>query len=410
VVYFAADAELRRERDVTISEELADLRLEGDTAALAREIGERETAHAHASFLYGLFDRGGHRLAGSPDMVPPPLGFSTTRFNDPVEARDPARARAVELADGSRLVVAVDSEAIDRIDATILSLFAAAFVGVLLIGVLGALALGRYLRQRLNAISSTAHAIIAGDSEHRVPVGPNGDEFDAVALALNAMLERIARLMENLRQVSSDVAHDLRTPLLRLRNQLDQVGRTEGAAQRAIELGDELLKLFAAMLRIAEVETGDLERSFARIDLSALVEDVGDGFLPALSDSGHRLELAVQADIAVLGDRELLAQAMANLLDNAQIHTPPGTPIVLALVAGDREATLSVADRGPGVPAEERQQVLRRFFRGDASRTTPGNGLGLSLVSAVAAAHAGKVTIDDADPGLRVSLALPRLA
>ena len=409
-VYFAADAEFRHLRDQAITDELGDLSQEGGTAELAREINEREVGRAAEPFGYALFDRSGKRIAGGLDTPRPAVGFGTIVFTDPTEGADSARAKAVDLPNGERLVVAVDSESIEAIDATILTLFGTAFLAVLVIGVIGALLLGRYLRHRLGAISATANAIVAGDLDQRMPVGDNRDEFDAVALALNAMLDRTAGLMENLRQVSSDVAHDLRTPLLRLRNQLEQVGIVEGAEQRAIEQGDELLKLFGSILRIAEVEGGRLEQGFAPVDLSALVEDVGDGFLPALVDSGHVFAWEAEPRIAVLGDRELIAQAVANLLDNARVHTPAGTTVGLTLEGNQEWVRLSVADDGPGVASAERYTILRRFYRGEASRTTPGNGLGLSLVAAVAAAHGGEVVVDAATPGLRVTLVLPRAA
>ncbi|HEX7851813.1 MAG TPA: HAMP domain-containing sensor histidine kinase [Sphingomonas sp.] len=408
-VYFAADAEFRRQRDQALSEEVADLAGEGNRANLAREIAERETGRATVAFGYALFDRSGKRVAGALDTPRPPTGFGEIIFRDPVEGPDLARAKAIDLANGDRLVVAADSEPIETIDATILWLFGIAFVVVLAVGAVGALLLGRYLRHRLGAIATTANAIVGGSLDHRMPVGPNRDEFDAAALALNAMLDRVAGLMENLRQVSSDVAHDLRTPLLKLRGQLDQVGRVEGAEQRAIELGDELIILFAAILRIAEVEGGGLEQSFARVDLSSLAEDVADSFRPALTDSGHALTWEIDPAIVVHGNRELLAQAITNLLDNARVHTPAGTQVTLSLDAGGDWVRLAVADNGPGVSHADRAAIMRRFYRTEASRTTPGNGLGLSLVGAVAAAHGGSVAIDDNRPGLVITIILPRI-
>jgi signal transduction histidine kinase len=407
-VYFAADAEFRRQRDQALSEEVADLAGESDRADLVREIAERETGRATSAFGYALFDRNGKRVAGALDTPRPAAGFGEITFRDPVEGPDIARAKAVDLANGDRLVVAADSEPIEAIDATILSLFGIAFVVVLAVGAAGALLLARYLRRRLGAIAATADAIVGGSLGHRMPVGRNRDEFDAAALALNAMLDRIAGLMENLRQVSSDVAHDLRTPLLKLRSQLDQVGHVPGAEQRAIELGDELIGLFAAILRIAEVEGGGLEQSFVTIDLSSLAEDVADSFRPALTDSGHALTWEIDPAIVVHGNRELLAQTVANLLDNARVHTPAGTRVTLSLEASGDWVRLAVADSGPGVAPADRAAILRRFYRTEASRTTPGNGLGLSLVAAVAAAHGGSVTIDDNRPGLLVAILLPR--
>lgn len=406
-VYFAADAEFRSLRDQSIADELTDLSQEG-TPNLVREIGQRETMRGPTPFGYALFDRSGKRITGRLDTPRPALGFSMIVFRDPVEGDDLARAKALDMPNGDRLMVAVDTEAVEEIDATILTLFGVAFVIVLAVGLVSALFLGRYLRGRLGAIGATANAIVAGDLDQRMPVGPNRDEFDTVGLALNAMLDRIAGLMENLRQVSSDVAHDLRTPLLRLRHQLEQVGSVDGAAERAIEQGDEMLKLFGSILRIAEVEGGGLAQTFTRVDLSALAEDVGDGFLPALTDSGRSLTWEVEPGAIVLGDRELLAQAIANLLDNARVHTPTGTAVALTLECGEEWVRLSVADDGPGVPSEHRDNILRRFYRGDASRTTPGNGLGLSLVAAVAAAHGGNVVVYAAGQGLRVTIVLPR--
>ncbi|TCM20646.1 signal transduction histidine kinase [Novosphingobium sp. PhB165] len=408
-VYFAADAEFRRARDRAISDEVTALLHEAAGGSLIAEVRERETAKATDSFGYALFDPQGRRIAGSLDTVRPEPGFGMIVFRDPEEGRDTARAKTVELPDGNRLVVAIDSETVEDINATILMLFGAAFLVVLVIGVAGALVLGSYLRRRLGAISSTARGIVGGNLDQRVPVGTHRDEFDEVALALNTMLDRIAGLMDNLRQVSSDVAHDLRTPLLRLRNQLEQVGTVEGAAAKAVEQGDELLKLFSAILRITEVEGGGLAHGFAPVDLSALAEDVGESFLPAVIDSGRSLSTRSVPGVSVLGDRELLAQALANLLDNAIVHTPPGTQITLTLETSDGQARLIVADDGPGVSPADRTRLTQRFFRSEASRTTPGNGLGLSLVAAVAAAHGGDIAIGSEPGGLRVTLTLPRV-
>ncbi len=409
-VYLAADAEFRHQRDQVLAEEMEDLSQEGVGAKLVHEIEERSRLRTREDFGYALFDREGRRIGGHLDVPRPPLGYSPLYFKDAHGKEEIFRAKAVDLGDSSRLVVAINSESIEAIDRAILSLFAIAFCVVIAIGLIGALLFGRYLRARLDTISRTANAIVAGDASQRIAVGARGDEFDQVALALNIMLDRIDSLMENLRQVSSDVAHDLRTPLLRLRNQLEQVGRVQGAKQRAIELGDDLLKLFAAILRIAEVEAGDLKRSFASVDLSVLTADVAESYAPALVESGHAFKWMVAPGVAVLGDRELLAQIVANLLDNARVHTPAGTAITLTLYAEGCIARLAVTDNGPGVSAATRARLRHRFFRGEASRTTPGNGLGLSLVAAVADAHEGSVEFEDAEPGLTVIVTLPRYA
>ncbi|HEX7858060.1 MAG TPA: HAMP domain-containing sensor histidine kinase [Sphingobium sp.] len=409
-VYFAADAEFRSQRDQGIAEEATTLSHETNLAELKAEIAARERPNTPETFLYALFDRDGRRIAGSLRTAPPPPGLGTIFFDDSVEGKDAARAFTVMRPDGLRLVVALDSERIEAIDATILALFAGAFVIVLLGAVLGALILGHYLRRRLDLIGGTARAIVAGDLHRRIPIGERHDEFDQAGAAINAMLDRIAHLMDNLRQVSSDIAHDLRTPLLRLRNQLERLDSDPEAATKAIDQGDALLALFGSILRIAEVEGGALAAGFTPVDFSALAIDVGDSYHPAILDSSRTLDCDIAPAITVLGNLELLAQAIGNLLDNARIHTPPGTAIRLVLNASPGLAHLSVSDNGPGVPPADRQRILQRFVRGEASRTTPGAGLGLSLVAAVAAAHGGETVVSDEGPGFHISISLPTLS
>ena len=413
VMYLVADADFRRQQDGLLKQEAANLAQEYDEGGL-HDIGSAITAREGGSsinpFGYALFDRSGRRIAGSLDMPRPTLGLGTIVFQDPAEGPDTARAEARDLRGGYRLVVARDTEMMEGIDRTIVLLFAVAFVLVVAFGAVGALVFGGYLQRRLYGINEVARAIMAGDMAQRVSVGRRGDEFDAVGAALNTMLDRIGQLMDNLRQVSSDVAHDLRTPLLRLRNQLEQVGTVDGAAARAIEQGDAVLALFAALLQIAEVEGGGLARGFVPVDLSLLATEIAESFAPAFADGDRSLTWSIAPDIAVLGDRELIAQALVNLLDNARMHTPPGTRIKIRLMAEGGLARLSVCDDGQGVPVGDHARILQRFARGEASRTTPGNGLGLSLVMAVAAAHGGAVAVADNGPGLRVTLTLPKAA
>lgn len=409
-VYFAADTKFRLQQDSGLAEESEGLVREfreGGEPDLAQAIAKRE--RGVSVYGYALFDRAGRRVAGLLETPRPGAGAVDIVFTDPKEGPDYGRALASDLPGGYRLVVARDVEGVEAIDRTILILFGGGFLLILILGVGGALLLGGYLRRRLSGISHAARAIVAGDLDRRVPVGPRDDEFDQAGRALNAMLDRIAQLMDNLRQVSSEVAHDLRTPLLRLRNQLEQVGIVDGAAAKAIEQGDAVLALFAAILRITEVESGALSRGFTAIDLSALATDLGETYLPAFADGGQDFTWEIESGIAVLGDRELIAKALINLLDNARIHTPRGTKVSLTLEGSDGQVRLSVADDGPGVPAKDHDRILQRFARGEASRTTPGNGLGLSLSAAVAATHGGDLVVGTNSPGLRVTMILPRL-
>jgi signal transduction histidine kinase len=290
--------------------------------------------------------------------------------------------------------------------------FGVAFIIACLLALAGAAILGAYLQGRLSSISRTAEAIIAGDIRERMPLSPRRDEFDQLAATLNRMLDRIEGLLENLRQVSSDVAHDLRTPLARLRTRLEQGALQEGADTRAVVEDaivqvDEVLSLFAAILRIAEVESGQPRRSFAPVDLSALATDLAESFAPAIHDGGRELLWSVEPGLTVEGDRELLAQAVVNLIENAQRHTPAGTVIQLTAAAADGAAEVQVADNGPGVPTADLDRIVRRFARLESSRNTTGYGLGLNLVSAVAALHGGRLVLASADPGLSATIELP---
>lgn len=420
VVYYAADADFRGQQDVAIAEEAAGLMREYDEGGLpdlADAIAKRQASNPADGYHYAIFDAGGHRVAGSLATSRPPLGAQDIMLADVTEGPESVRGLVRALPANARLVVAIDSEAIERLDQMILTLFGTAFVLVVALGVIGALMLGGYLRSRLARISGTARAIMAGDMARRIPVSPSNDEFDQLAIALNAMLDRIGQLLDNLRQISSDVAHDLRTPLARLRNQIETALDSNGdprsnrpALKRALAQSDDLLALFAAILRISEVESGALKRHFARVDLTELTTDLVDSYAPAVVDGGRTITANITPGIAIRGDRELIAQAVINLLDNAQRHTPAGTAIRVEITPDGANVALSVADDGPGVAAADRPLIARRFARLEASRTTPGNGLGLNLVAAIAAAHDGRLLIDDNQPGLRVTLMLPRLA
>lgn len=406
--WFVADREIRRERDQDITAELDRIARGPGWENAKAALRQIQVERGDGRFGYALFDARGRQIGGDADLPRPRSGFESASVRDDKGRQRSIRIGTIVLADGTRLAVASDHSELEEVKKKILVPFLAAFCSLLAINVLGGLWLRSYLLNRLKPITATADAIVTGDIEWRVPVASEGDEFDAAGRAFNLMLDRIAGLMENLRQVSSDIAHDLRKPLIRLLLQTDRLGRTDGAEQRVLELGDEMLMLFTSILRIAEVEGGGLERSFELIELSALMEEVAESFAPALVDSDHAMDWIIEPDIDIVGNRELLAQLATNLLDNARIHTPAGTEILLRLESEMTTLRLSVEDNGPGVSEEERPKLLQRFYRSEASRTTPGNGLGLSLVAAVARAHGGSVSVESADPGLRIVVTLPR--
>ena len=255
---------------------------------------------------------------------------------------------------------------------------------------------------------------MAGNLAERIPTRGTGDDFDLLSVSLNEMLDRIHTLMEGLRQVSNDIAHDLRTPLTRLRQRLE-IARTRSTTvdeyrqlvDTVIRDTDEILKTFAAMLRVAEIEAGTARARFAPVDLSALLKAIVELYAALAEDQQQSLEGRIDHGLVVRGDRELLTQMFVNLVENALRHTPPGTRIEVtaALVAG--RPVCGIADSGPGIPPAERDKVFRRFYRLDASRATAGSGLGLSLVAAIAELHHVKVELTDNAPGLRVTLHFP---
>lgn len=417
-VFFATHAAFSRQMDSNIEQAsealLTEYRsdgLKGVTEAMSQQRGPGPISLGTA-----LFAPDGHRMAGNLDTRMPQPGWQRIRFVDPREGPDSARARTTVLTGGYRLIVAADFESLEEIDRTILGMFALAFAALMALGVVAAVALAAYLRRRLQAIETTAGAIIAGDLDQRAAIGEADDEFDRVAVSLNAMLDRIAALVANLRQVSSDLAHDLRTPLARLRNQLETMRQQPGdpgreeQLERAIEQSDEVLSLFAAILRISELEEGALDRAFAPVDLSALLTEIGDLHLALAEDCDHALMLAIEPGLTVRGDRELLAQAVINLIENALRHSPAGSIVTLAARQISARVTIEVQDNGPGIGAADRARVVQRFTRLEAARSTPGHGLGLSLVAAIAGLHRADLVLNDADPGLVVRLTFPDFA
>jgi len=377
---------------------------------VAAAIRRCEAASSTASLGYRLVDAANKPIAGSLEAIVPlsPGYVELLPYNAHGEERI-AQSLTTAIPDGYRLLVAADRAAIDEMDNRFILLFLGAFGAMLLLGIAAAWLVGLVTQQRLARIDQTAAAIIAGDLSRRVPLAGSGDEFDGVATTLNRMLDRISGLMENLRQVSSDVAHDLRTPLTRLQNRLDEALRERNpylqrqAIEAAAGEAGELLEVFSALLRIAEVEGMAARAHFQTVDLSGVVADVVEAFRPALESSGHHLATRIEPGLMVAGDRRLVQQMLTNLLDNAVQHTPTGTTVTVALETTQTGIRLTVTDDGPGVGEDEAPGLFNRFVRVDRSRSTPGHGLGLAMVAAIVTAHAGKATIA-ARPGFGVHI------
>lgn len=376
-----------------------------DTLARDRDTGD-------IGFL--LVDGQGRRLGGNIDLrraMPP--GFSELRVDDRIKGLSEGRAFTRPVGAGRVLTVVAETEPFDHYAGARIRIYLLGFGSIVLIVVTGMILFARLVHRRIAAIRITVDAIIDGDMRRRVPIDGDGGTFDAQASAFNRMLDRISDLMRGISEVSSDIAHDLRTPLARLRSRLATLEqRAETPAMRediaaATAQADTLLAMFAAMLRIAEVEGGDRRADFAPLDLAELADEIGTMMAPVVQDRDHDLAIGPFASLPVSGDRQLLTQALINLIENAARHTPPGTRIAVSTAQRGRDAVLVVGDDGPGIRPEDHALVLRRFGQVDRARGRGGYGLGLPLVEAIMRLHRGGIALEDAAPGLRVVLTLP---
>jgi signal transduction histidine kinase len=377
----------------------------------------------HSSLgLYLLADRFKRRIVGNLDPWPAKLehpdNFVEFDYQRPIEngfETRRARGRVFALAGGINLLVARDVHErylTERLFTTTLPWT----VGlVLLFGLVGGAMMSRNMLARLDAINRTSAEIIDGDLSRRVPVGKAHDEFDALAENLNAMLDRIERLMKGVREVTDSVAHDLRTPLNRLRNRLEATQRHLDPAsaetaeiEAAIAETDSLITTFNALLLIAEADAGVARGEMTPIDLAPIAEDMAELYAPLAEEKGVALRIEPAGATLIDGNRSLISQALANLVDNAIKYTPSGGQVVVTALETPDGVELRVADTGPGIPPDERARVVERFVRLDASRNAPGTGLGLSLVAAVARLHEARLILQDNKPGLRAVMRFPR--
>ena len=389
---------------------------DGGLPALISAIRDRLVLNVDDDAIYLLVDDYGTRIAGNlqrwpPGVVRPQLWYELTVERSGVRA--PARVRRFDMPGGSHLLVGRDVRTRLALRNLLTdALFWAVLVLLLLAGA-GALLMNRLFRSMLANVSATSAAIAAGDLSRRVQHSGRGDEFDNLAETINDMLDRIARLMDGVRQVSNAIAHDLRTPIARARARLEYANEhatTEGDLRAAVERAqtdlDGVAQIFQALLRIAEIEAGARRSAFADFDLSPVLEGLSELYGALAEDAGLELRLTVPAVLAVHGDRELLQQAVANLLDNAIKFSPSGGVVRLEAAVQGTEVRVMVADQGPGIPETDRQRAVQRFFRGEQARNTPGSGLGLALVSAVANLHGGGLLLEDNGPGLRAVLSV----
>jgi signal transduction histidine kinase len=390
-------------------------------------------ARRPGSSLYLVTTPAGEALAGNVTALPPGTldnpGWTETAYRRLDESEGPdhpehhALARVFQLPGGFRMLVGRDLDERERLYHIVVSAGRWSIALVIVLGLAGGLFVTRRVLRRVDAMTETTRTIMAGDLGERLPVAGTGDELDRLAENLNVMLERIEALMRGLKEVSDNIAHDLKTPLTRLRNRSEQALRAakseaeyRTALEGTIEESDGLIRTFNALLMIARAESGLARDDMTEFDAAEIARDVGELYEPLAEEKGIALTVEADAPAPVKGNRELVSQALANLVDNAIKYTElrdraanDAVPEIVVRVLNEAERILlTVADRGLGIPEADRSRVIERFVRLEQSRSQPGSGLGLSLAAAVARLHGGVLMLEDNKPGLKSVIALPR--
>ena len=439
LVYAASVNAALRRADAAIQEEIGRIEARfdaGGSQAANRYILQRSVGGGE--FLYLLIDRDGSRMSGNISGLPAAPRDSEGRVRfvydrapaDGVagaeEGRD-ARGRIVQLPNGQDLFVGLDVEEESRFVGETLNAVLLASGVALALGMVSGVLVSRRFARRLEAINAAARAVMAGRLDTRAPRTFSEDELDELSHNFNAMLDRLERLMQRMRSAGDSIAHDLRLPLTRMRGRLEaaiveegDIAAREAALSQAIADVDEVLKTFNAVLSLSRLEAGERRRAFETLELDALLADVSELYEPVCEDAGLDYAFDCPEGLSVLGDRELIAQAVTNLIDNAVKYTPAGGAVMLrGRQTRDGQIEISVTDTGPGIPAGDRARVLERFVRLEKSRSLPGVGLGLSLVQAIAEVHGATLQLDDGPgapegggsghgPGLRIALCFPK--
>ncbi len=416
---------LERQNDATIRAEvqaLADqyriLGLQGIVDTIQRRSIER------GGGIYLLVDADGKHVAGNLASVPPEVIDETGWIDFPLDImvgttmqRRSARAFHADLNDNYEMIVGRDVQELKLFGDIIKRTLYWALGFALVLGLGGGLLTSRNFLRRVDAITDTSRSIMGGNLAERMPVTGNGDELDKLARSLNEMLDQIERLMTGMKEVTSNVAHDLKTPLTRLRARVESALRSNSKAEyraaldKTIEESDRLLQTFNALLSIARAEAGQSRELLQHVDAHDIVADVAELYQPIAEEEGGTLAVNVAPGLNVMADRQLLSQALSNLVDNALKYgvteENPKPQISIIGKLDDDAVVITVSDRGAGIPAEDRARVVDRFVRLDSSRTKPGNGLGLSLVAGVMKLHGAALVLEDNEPGLRAKLVLP---
>jgi len=388
---------------------------EGRLQRMVEAIRERALAAKPGETLILLQTASGDVIEGNVSRYPPFTGWRQLTLRSVGTPGGTPEEGHLALALGIRLddaflLVGRSLEQVENTQQLLVRSLAWVLAMTVALALIGGAVLSRGAIRRIETINRTFQQIVEGDFSRRIPARPSRDELDQLAVNINLMLDRIEQLLEDLQQVTNDVAHDLRTPLGRLRQGLEStrlkgssISEYQTAVDRAIEQVDTILDTFAALLRISQVNSRARRERFADLDLSEIAGRIADAYESVVEDVGQTFSADIAPAVHVSGDKDLLTQLLANLVENATRHSPAGSRVEISLT-GDPVPTLTVADTGPGIPPEMRAAVLRRFFRLDESRSSAGSGLGLALVKAIADLHNATLTLSENDPGLRVSL------
>ena len=424
-VYWSTAGYMLRQADETIEAEIAGLAeryrtggLVGLTRLIERRLVRQQPT---GSSLYLVADAAYRPRVGNlsawPQVEVDSDGWLNFRLGQP-EGQEThwARARQFRLDRGYFLLAGRDMYELESIRVTVVQTIVWGFALTIVLALVGGVLVGRGRIRRVSVINRAISDVVAGDLTRRIPIDATGDDIEQLTNNLNRMLAELEEQVDAVQRVSDNIAHDLRTPLARLRTRLKLLRESETEpgqsryelAERAVVEADGLLATFNALLRIARIEAGRRRQEFSRVDITRLIHDVAELYGPLLDEAGLRLDTQPESGLTVVGDRDLLFQAVANLTDNVLKHVPSGGSVALTSCCSVSGVDIVVADNGPGVPAAERTGVLERFYRLDASRTKPGAGLGLSLVNAVAKLHDATLSLSENHPGLQVTLCFGR--
>ncbi|NND81616.1 MAG: HAMP domain-containing histidine kinase [Gammaproteobacteria bacterium] len=371
------------------------------------------------STLYLLTDHQFRPLVGNINRWPPIaynkegwLNFKLDDIQDKSGREFSARARTFEVENRFNLLVGQGMKDLQTMKALVGSALVWGLLLTIGLGLVGGMTLQRMLRLRLGAINQTSRKIMQGDLRKRIQTRGTGDEFDQLALNLNSMLDQIERGMEGVRRVSDNIAHDLKTPLARLKNRVEELKvRVAGEPEEEtvdsiIQEADGLLQTFNALLRIARIEYSEQRKEFVLVDINSILRDLQELYEPLIEEKGQSLRVELSQPMEIPADRDMLFQAFANLIDNAIKYTPEHGEIVIRAYAKRGRWYVEICDNGPGIPASEYEKVIQRFYRLDQSRTSPGSGLGLALVVAVLKLHQLELSFADNQPGLKVCITI----